>query len=671
MKIITRLFILWILLQTQLNQAQTALCPSTATSFCCEYVQSVTFNGVFFQGNTGFTGPGYYDYTNVPMPILQAGTSVPLSVVVVTNGAYQQYVKFWIDFNNNGNLEDPGELVYDQTQLINNTTYTFTGNIAVPPTAFNGPVRMRLIMVYNNVPQLCGEYAYGNTFDFGTSVQGGVDPVQLTVNTTGSGNVVSNPTGINTATGLNFANFGQNTNVTLTATPIAPQLFTGWSGAVSGTTNPLTVTMDQAKTITANFATNTPPTVTSLAHSNLTSASVTLSANVTSAGSAPITSRGFYYGTTNNPTTNLTTVSGTTGTMTANISGLQPNTTYYYRAFATNSVGTTFTTSGTFFTPNSPPTITSISNQVICSNTPTNSLDFVIADDITAASNLTLTATSSNNTLIPNGNIIFGGSGANRTVTVTPANNQSGTATITVTVTDEFNASTNTVFTVNVLAYPSVSYTQSPYLLYSGNSVGTITPTNTGGTGTSWTITPALPAGLSFNTSTGAITGIPTDGFNEATFQVTASNGQCTGNTTNIVLKALTCNVFDSSDFTLRGNAVVSGTQITLTPAEIVQFGALWGKDRMKLSEDFRIKSQLYFGNSDAGADGLAFVIQTLSSNQGSGGGGLGYAGINPSLAVEFDTYFNPPGDPFSTDHMAIMLNGDTSNHANFVSAID
>lgn len=379
MKIITRIFILWLFFLTQSNHAQTALCPSTATEFCCEYVQSVTFNGVTFQGNTGFTGPGYYNYSSTPMPILQAGTSVPLSVVVRTNGPYQQFVKFWIDFNNNGNLEDEGELVFDQTQLINNTTFTFSGNILVPQNAFNGPVRMRLIMQFSASPTLCGEYAYGNTFDFGTSVEGGVDPVQLTVNKTGTGNVVSNPTGINTATNLNFANFGQNTNVILTATPIAPQTFTGWSGDASGTTNPLTVTMDQAKTITANFASNSPPTVTTLSHSNLTSNSVTLSANVTGAGSAPITSRGFYYGTTNNPTTNLTTVSGTTGIMTSNIVGLQPYTVYYYRAFATNSVGTTYTTNGTFTTSYSCATIDQRSNgngqANLCpgvSGTPTN-----------------------------------------------------------------------------------------------------------------------------------------------------------------------------------------------------------------------------------------------------------------------------------------------------------
>ena len=64
---------------------------------------------------------------------------------------------------------------------------------------------------------------------------------------------------------------------------------------------------------------------------------------------------------------------------------------------------------------------------------------------------LTLSATSSNATLVPNANITFGGgTGANRNVVITPAAGESGTATITVTVSDgALTASTNFVLTVN------------------------------------------------------------------------------------------------------------------------------------------------------------------------------------------------------------------------------
>src|SRR5258705_12174428 len=57
---------------------------------------------------------------------------------------------------------------------------------------------------------------------------------------------------------------------------------------------------------------------------------------------------------------------------------------------------------------------------------------------------------SSVQTLMPNANIVFGGTGANRTVTLTPAANQFGTATITLTVSDgQLSTSTSFQLTVN------------------------------------------------------------------------------------------------------------------------------------------------------------------------------------------------------------------------------
>ena len=79
----------------------------------------------------------------------------------------------------------------------------------------------------------------------------------------------------------------------------------------------------------------------------------------------------------------------------------------------------------------------------------TAAIAFTISDVETAASSLTVTATSSNTALFPNGSIVFGGSGANRTLILTPANNQFGTATITVNVSDG-NIVTPTTFTVTV-----------------------------------------------------------------------------------------------------------------------------------------------------------------------------------------------------------------------------
>ena len=85
---------------------------------------------------------------------------------------------------------------------------------------------------------------------------------------------------------------------------------------------------------------------------------------------------------------------------------------------------------------NSHPTITAIAAQTTAEGTPTPAIPFTIGDAETPAGTLTLTGTSSDAALVPNANIVFGGSDEARTVTVTPVAGLSGTATITVTVSD-------------------------------------------------------------------------------------------------------------------------------------------------------------------------------------------------------------------------------------------
>ena len=98
---------------------------------------------------------------------------------------------------------------------------------------------------------------------------------------------------------------------------------------------------------------------------------------------------------------------------------------------------------------NTPPTITAIANQSVAINTASSGLAFTIGDVETPVASLTVTASSSNQTVLPNASIVFGGSGAGRTVSLTPATNQSGTSTVTVSVNDG-TATTSTTFTFTV-----------------------------------------------------------------------------------------------------------------------------------------------------------------------------------------------------------------------------
>ncbi len=103
----------------------------------------------------------------------------------------------------------------------------------------------------------------------------------------------------------------------------------------------------------------TAPTVTSV-----TSTTATLGANITSFGNpSSISARGTCWGITPAPTTNCSDEGGTViGVFAHARTGFAPNTTYYYRGYATNSYGTGYSPDGTFTTASdiTIPTVTTI-----------------------------------------------------------------------------------------------------------------------------------------------------------------------------------------------------------------------------------------------------------------------------------------------------------------------
>ena len=86
------------------------------------------------------------------------------------------------------------------------------------------------------------------------------------------------------------------------------------------------------------------PTITTGTADPVGTSTATVSGNVSSDGGAAITDRGVAYGTSTNPTISGSFLStgGTTGDLSANLTGLSSETLYYARAYATNSVGTSY-----------------------------------------------------------------------------------------------------------------------------------------------------------------------------------------------------------------------------------------------------------------------------------------------------------------------------------------
>ncbi|MEN9655183.1 MAG: alpha-agarase, partial [Bacteroidota bacterium] len=86
-----------------------------------------------------------------------------------------------------------------------------------------------------------------------------------------------------------------------------------------------------------------------------------------------------------------------------------------------------------------------------------------------------------------------------------------------------------TITVTNVNETPILSVSQTTNLGVVGIPLTTITVTNSSGPATSFAITPALSAGLTFNTTTGSISGTPTLAMASRTYTISGTNSDGTG----------------------------------------------------------------------------------------------------------------------------------------------
>jgi len=124
----------------------------------------------------------------------------------------------------------------------------------------------------------------------------------------------------------------------------------------------------------------------------------------------------------------------------------------------------------------------------------------------------------------------------------------------------------------------------------------------------------------------------------------------------------------------VNGDAAVVGTTngsvLRLASDTEAQAGSAFTTNRVNIegfSTAFQFRLSNRGGIDDAseqiGGDGFTFAIQTAGSTAiGTSGGGLAYEGIVPSVAIEFDTYYNSGDDPTpasaGTNHVGINAGG-------------
>jgi hypothetical protein len=120
----------------------------------------------------------------------------------------------------------------------------------------------------------------------------------------------------------------------------------------------------------------------------------------------------------------------------------------------------------------------------------------------------------------------------------------------------------------------------------------------------------------------------------------------------------------DTTGLTLNGDAAQSGDVLRVAPAAFNQAGsAFTDATAVDPAQSFKTNFRFSMHGGSGGADGMAFVVQSDAPTAlGAFGGGLGYGGIAPSIAVEFDTFDNGGGDP-GDNHVALTKNGDVGSH--------
>jgi VCBS repeat-containing protein len=131
-----------------------------------------------------------------------------------------------------------------------------------------------------------------------------------------------------------------------------------------------------------------------------------------------------------------------TYTPTANFNGSDS---FTYRASDGTLTSNLATVTITVTAANDAPTVTVAAGGTCGRDDHSGMVNLTVADVESQAAGLTLSATSSDTTLVPTGNLAFGGSGAARTMAISTVDGRSGTATLTVTVRDGQASGTVTV----------------------------------------------------------------------------------------------------------------------------------------------------------------------------------------------------------------------------------
>jgi len=147
-------------------------CVSRGNSTTDEWIASVNIGGM---SNASGNNAGYANYTNLTLTAA-VGSSKSFTLTPGFSGgllgtnSYPEYWRIWIDYNQDGDFVDAGELVFDAGGT---STAAVSGSFVVSASALLGSTRMRVAMKYNGAPTPCETFGYGEVEDYSVNITGG------------------------------------------------------------------------------------------------------------------------------------------------------------------------------------------------------------------------------------------------------------------------------------------------------------------------------------------------------------------------------------------------------------------------------------------------------------------------------------------------------------------
>ena len=137
-----------------------AYCTSQGNSVNDELIGRVQI-GTINNASTG--GTGYTDFTSISTNLTKGASATIIVTPTWTGSVYAEGYAVWIDYNNDKDFADAGELVWSNPAV---STTPVSGSFTVPTTAITGSTRMRVSMRYNAIPASCGNFDYGQVEDY-------------------------------------------------------------------------------------------------------------------------------------------------------------------------------------------------------------------------------------------------------------------------------------------------------------------------------------------------------------------------------------------------------------------------------------------------------------------------------------------------------------------------